>query len=475
MEKEIVAVVGPQSSMLAHVISYVANDLQVPLLSFAATDPTLSSLEYPFFVRTTQNDLFQMAAIAELVDYYQWKRVIAIFIDDEYGRNGIASLGDKLVERGCRISYKAALPPDATRNDVMDLLVMVALKAYRIIVVHANPVTGLMVFSVAKYLRMMTDGYVWIATDWLSALLDSSMPFSTESMETMQGVLALRQHTADSKNKSALVSKWSKLTKKESGENFWLNSYGFYAYDTIWTVAHALDAFFNDGGVISFSNYSKLLDAGGGALHLEAMSVFDMGNLLLDKIHKTNFVGVTGPIQFDSDGNLVHPAYDIINVIGNGLRRIGYWSNYSGLSVMSPETLYMKSPNHSSENQKLYSVIWPGETTTKPRGWVFPNNGRELRIGVPKRVSFQQFVSERPGTDTIDGYCIDVFVAAVRLLPYPVPYKFIPFGDGHQNPNYNNLVELVASGVSIIFSVTLFLESQEFIRVQSYAFQKQQL
>ncbi|EHA8588294.1 putative Glutamate receptor 3.3 [Cocos nucifera] len=51
-----------------------------------------------------------------------------------------------------------------------------------------------------------------------------------------------------------------------------------------------------------------------------------------------------------------------------------------------------------------------------------------------------------PGTDIISGYCIDVFVAAVNLLPYPIPYKFIPFGDGHQNPNYNKLVELVASG-----------------------------
>ncbi|XP_038972452.1 LOW QUALITY PROTEIN: glutamate receptor 3.1-like [Phoenix dactylifera] len=446
MEKEIVAVVGPQSSVLAHVISYVANELQVPLLSFAATDPTLSSLEYPFFVRTTESDLFQMAAIAELVDYYRWKRVIAIFVDDDYGRNGVAALGDKLEERRCRISYKAALRSDATRNDVMDLLVRVALRAPRIIVVHANPVIGLMVFSVAKYLRMMSDGYVWIATDWLSALLDSSMNFSTERMETMQGVLALRQHTADSKNKSALVSKWSKLRKKEAGENFQLNSYGLYAYDTIWTVAHALDAFFNDGGVISFSNYSKLLGAEGGTLHLEAMSMFDMGNLLLDKIHKTNFVGITGPIQFDSDGNLVHPAYDIINVIGSGLRRIGYWSNYSGLSVMSPETLYMKPPNRSSANQQLYGVIWPGEATTKPRGWVFPNNGRQLKIGVPKRASYQEFVSEMRGTDTIKGYCIDVFVAAINLLPYPVSYNFIPFGDGLENPSYNKLVELVASG-----------------------------
>jgi ionotropic glutamate receptor len=46
MEKEVVAVVGPQSSVVAHVVSYVANELRVSLVSFAATDPPLASTQY---------------------------------------------------------------------------------------------------------------------------------------------------------------------------------------------------------------------------------------------------------------------------------------------------------------------------------------------------------------------------------------------------------------------------------------------
>ena len=38
------------------------------------------------------SDLYQTAVVAELVDYYGWKEVIAIFIDDDYGRNGVAAL-----------------------------------------------------------------------------------------------------------------------------------------------------------------------------------------------------------------------------------------------------------------------------------------------------------------------------------------------------------------------------------------------
>ncbi|KAJ9186317.1 hypothetical protein P3X46_001904 [Hevea brasiliensis] len=444
MENDIVAIIGPQSSVVAHIISHVVNELQVPLLSFAATDPTLNSLQFPFFVRTTQSDSYQMAAIAEIVDYYGWKQVIAIFIDDDYGRNGILALSDKLAERRCKISYKLGIPPDTdvSQGEIMDILVKVALMESRVVVLHVNPKLGFSVLSVAKYLGMMGNGYVWIATDWLSSYLDSFSPLSSETMNTMQGVLALRHYTPDSDRKRSFSSRWSKL----AGGSLGLNSYGLYAYDSVWLVAHAIDAFFDQGGVVSFSNDPRLIPAEGGNLHLDAMNIFDGGTLLLKNILKSDLIGLTGPLKFDSDRSLILPAYDVINVIGTGYRRIGYWSNYSGLSTVPPETLYTGPPNRSSVNQHLYSVIWPGETVLKPRGWVFPNNGKQLRIGVPVRFSFKEFVTQVRGTDTFKGFCVDVFTAAISLLPYAVPYQFIPFGNGKENPSYTELVNKITTG-----------------------------
>ncbi|OEL12907.1 Glutamate receptor 3.1 [Dichanthelium oligosanthes] len=386
MEKDTVAILGPQSSVVAHVISHVANELQVPLMSFAATDPTLTSLQYPFFVRTIHSDQFQMASVADLVDYYQWKMVTAVYIDDDYGRNGISSLGDELAKRRLKILYKAAIKPGAKKSEMAAVLVKAAMMESRVFVLHANDDTGLDVLSLAYNLTMISGGYVWIATDWLSAILDSAPRLDSGLLSTMQGVLTLRQHTGNTNRKKTLASQWSTLVKEDSGgSKFLLNSYGLYAYDTAWMLAHALDAFFNSGGNISFSPDPRLHAIAGGALNLEALSVFDGGMLLLERIRNVSFMGTTGPVKLDSDGNLIHPAYDIINIIGSGLRTIGYWSNYSGLSIVSPETLYKKPPNGTIENQKLHTAIWPGETITKPRGWVFPNNGNELRIGVPNR------------------------------------------------------------------------------------------
>ncbi|XP_022936060.1 glutamate receptor 3.3-like [Cucurbita moschata] len=444
MENKTVAIIGPQSSVVAHISSQVATEFQVPLVSFSATDPTLSALQFPFFVRAAQSDLFQMAAVAEIVDYYGWKEVIAIYVDDDYGWNGIATLGDKLAEKRCKITYKVGISPESvvTRAQVLDQLVKVALMESRVMVLHVNPKLGALVFSVAKFLQMMGNGYVWITTDWLSSLLDSVVPLPLETVESMQGVLSLRQHTADSDQKKAFLSRWNKFT----GGSLGLNAYGLYAYDSVWVVAHAIHKFLNQGGIIAHSDDSRLHLNESGNLHLEAMTIFDGGKRLLDNILESDFVGLSGAIKFDSDRSLPHPAYDIINVIGTGSRRVGYWSNYSGLSVDSPETLYSKPPNRSSANQKLYEVIWPGNTIGKPRGWVFPNNGKLLNIGVPLRVSYKEFVSQIKRTENFQGFCIDVFTAAVSLLPYAVPHRFIAFGDGHHNPNYTDLVYGITTG-----------------------------
>ncbi|KAH9759666.1 glutamate receptor 3.3 [Citrus sinensis] len=454
METDIVAIIGPQCSTVAHIVSYVSNELQVPLLSFGVTDPTLSSLQYPFFVRTTQSDSFQMTAVAEMVSYYGWKAVSVIFVDNEYGRNGVSALNDKLAERRCRISYKSGIPPESGVNTgyVMDLLVKVALMESRVIVLHVSPSLGFQVFSVAKYLGMMGNGYVWIATDWLAYMLDSaSLP--SDTLESMQGVLVLRQHIPESDRKKNFLSRWKNLT----GGSLGMNSYGLYAYDSVWLLAHAIESFFNQGGKISFSNDSRLKTMEGGNLHLGAMSIFDDGMLLLGNILQSNLVGLTGPLKFNSDRSLIHAAYDIINVIGTGFRMIGYWSNYSGLSKEPPETLYAQPFNRSSTIQHLHSVIWPGETLSKPRGWVFPNNGKLLKIGVPNRASYREFVSKVRGSDMFQGFCIDVFTAAVNLLPYAVPYQFVAFGDGHKNPSYTQLVDSITTGVfdAVVGDITI--------------------
>ncbi|CAN6870082.1 unnamed protein product [Brassica oleracea] len=443
METDVVAIIGPQTSIMAHVLSHLANELTVPMLSFTALDPTLSPLQFPFFVQTAPNDLFLMRAIAEMITYYGWSDVVALYNDDDNSRNGVTALGDELEERRCKISYKAVLPLDVVITspaEIIEELTKIRGMESRIIVVNTFPNTGKMIFEEAERLGMMEKGYVWIATTWLSSLVDSDLPLDLKSLN---GVLTLRLHTPDSRKKRDFVARWKK------NKTIGLNVYGLYAYDTVWIIAQAVKSFLEAGGNLTFSHDAKLSNLKGEALNLSALSRFDEGPQLLDYIMRTKMSGLTGPVQFHRDRSMAQPSYDIINVVDGGFRQIGYWSNHSGLSTVPPESFYNKPSNRSSSNQHLNSVTWPGGTSVTPRGWVFPNNGKLLRIGVPNRASFKDFVSRVNGSSNhkVQGYCIDVFEAAVKLLSYPVPHEFIFFGDGLQNPNYNDLVNKVANGV----------------------------
>ncbi|URE32243.1 hypothetical protein MUK42_06173 [Musa troglodytarum] len=442
MEKQVVAIIGPQSSGIAHVVSHAAEELRVPLLAFAATDPSLSSLEYSYLIRTTQSDHFQMNAVADIIDHYGWREVIAIFVDDDFGRGGINALGDALAKKRSKICYKAAFPPNADGSAITDLLEKINLMESRVYVVHVNPDSGLTVFSAARSLGMMGDGYVWIASDWLASVVDSTESANPDTMDLIQGAIVLRQHIPESDLKRAFTFRWSNMLRNGKASSS-LNTYAFHAYDSVWLLAHAIDQFLHEEQTIAFSDDPRLHDPTGSSLHLSALKRFDGGEKLLDKLRLTNFSGVSGQVQFDSDGNLINPAYDILNIGGTGSRRIGFWSNYSGLSVVAPEVLHRNPPNASASSRQLYSVIWPGETTATPRGWAFPNNGKPLRIGVPYRTSYKEFVSRDNSPDGVQGYCIDVFKAAVDLLPYPVPLSFILFGDGLKNPSYDDLVQKV--------------------------------
>ncbi|CAN1232431.1 Glutamate receptor 3.4 [Linum perenne] len=407
-------------------VSEVANGLQVPLISFAATDPTLSALQFPYFVRTTLSDSYQMAALADLVEFHEWKEVIVIFTDNDHGRNGVSAMEDQLNKRMIRVAYKMRLRARFNDSDVMDVLNSTKLLGPRVYIVHSYQDPDLRIFRMAQELEMMTANFVWLATDWLATTLDSFTPaWRRSSLGLVQGVVGLRQHTPRSTQKNAFVSRWKDMQKKGMVSTE-LNAYGLQAYDTVWLLAYAIDRLINEDGLLE--NTQKF--------QLGHLKIFNGGADLLKIILQSDFTGLSGHILFNSDRNVLDRGYDVINVNNMSVQTVGYWTNTSGFSILPAED--------QKQDEHLYSIIWPGETSETPRGWVFPNNGKPLRIAVPDRKSYLAFVAKDKNPPGVRGYCIDVFEAAINLLPYPVPRTYMLYGDDKRNPSYNNIVNAVA-------------------------------
>ncbi|CAH8361504.1 unnamed protein product [Eruca vesicaria subsp. sativa] len=430
--KEVVAIIGPISSSIAHTLSDIAKALKFPLVSFAATDPTLSAHQFPFFLRTTPDDSHQMSALVGLIDYHGWKEVISVYSDDELGRNGVSALDDELDKKRLRISYKLPLSLHSDEKYVADALNKSKSIGPRVYILHFGPDPLLRIFSVAQKLQMMSSGYVWLATDWLSVSLDSSLS-DKGTFRRLEGVVGLRQHIPESKK----IRQFTKTLKSKSS----MNAYAFHAYDTVWTIAYGIEKMLNEGVNITFSYSKKLTQSQGNKLHLEKLKIFNRGEVLLEKLLKVDFTGLTGQVQFGSGRNATGCDYEIINVDKTGVHTVGFWSKYG-------DSRQTQKKNGFVSDQKLGNITWPGGGREKPRGWVI-DSANPLKIVVPKRVSFVEFVTEDKNSSShhIQGLCIDIFIEALKFIPYNVPYKFVSFGDGHSSPNYSKIIQMVSDGV----------------------------
>jgi len=51
---------------------------------------------------------------------------------------------------------------------------------------------------------------------------------------------------------------------------------------------------------------------------------------------------------------------------------------------------------------------------------------KQFVIDVPRKTGFKEFVAAN-GSGMVTEFCVDVFIAAVKLLPYKIQYTFKPY------------------------------------------------
>ncbi|CAN6207761.1 unnamed protein product [Urochloa humidicola] len=244
----------------------------------------------------------------------------------------------------------------------------------------------------------------------------------------MQGVVIVRPHvrpTIDGNNFAARFK--ARLSKEVAGSQ---EIHGpslplLWAYDTAWAVAAAAEAAVEISG-LAFQTPAA-----------SSSTVSTARETLLKAVLDTTFDGLAGKFRL-AELQLETPAYEIVNVVADGTRTVGFWTERSRISQdMGP-----------SSQKGLKQIIWPGEQSEQsrvPKGWAVSPGGRELVVAVPVKHGFNQFVDvlndSTTGRPRITGYCIDVFDAVMKALPSPVSYQYVPF-NGSSN-SYDQLVRLV--------------------------------
>ncbi|KAL6283514.1 hypothetical protein ACE6H2_014443 [Prunus campanulata] len=397
---QVQAILGPQTWEEVSLVAEIGSKSHIPIMSLADATPVWATELCTFLVQASPNKLKQMVAIAAIVQRWEWHQVTIIYEDKDFSAPSVLShLSDALQEIGAEISHYLAIQPFAS-SSLSEELQRLKRSQFRVFVVHLSLPVAVELFEKAKIMNMMEKDYVWIIMDPFASLVHT---FNASTISSMQGIVGVKSYLPE--NESRFQDFRYKFRQRFSSEhpeevNHEPSIFAAQAYDLTWTVALA-------------------------------MSKKKQGRQqIISNILQSDVDGLSGKINFT--GQTIAPAhtFQIINVKGESYKELGFWSDGRGFSETTGESYTLKSSTNA-----LGQVSWPGGTQGTPKGWSPPTSANPLKIGVPTKASFKQYVEVEMEKDHLGnnisfsykGLAIDVFKATLDELPFDLPYKFFPF------------------------------------------------
>ncbi|GAA0140408.1 transmembrane signal receptor [Lithospermum erythrorhizon] len=417
--EEVHGIVGLLNPTEATIATQLGDKYHIPVFAFSP-----SSFQSPYFIQVSLDDSYRPRAIASIFQYFNWTNAVVIYQENDSGDNFVSKLNQQFNEVGVQTYHMIPIPSSVEDSYIVKQLNKTMELPCTIFVVHVSSISiASRIFLLARNLKMMNVGYGWIVTDSLSNLMDS---MSSSDINYMEGGLGIRPNIPDSEALDNFKAKW-KMDKKS-------NAYGLWAYDIIWALSKALE---NVGEITPSFSMSK-----------ENISVSNVGPKLLKELLRTKFTGLSG--KFDIfEGKLQRSGVEIMNVLGSGGRTVGYWSDDRG-SVEKMESDEGNPTYSSTSVSPLKRIIFPGDTFTKPIGWM-AKKGR-FRVGVPEKKGFTEFV----GVDgkNVTGISIRIFHCVLNRLRddgFQLDYDFHSFKIEKQgSASYNDMLKNVPKDFDIV-------------------------
>ncbi|CAI9300892.1 unnamed protein product [Lactuca saligna] len=400
------AIIGPESTVEARFLDVFEDKANIPILSFS-TSPFPN--RNPYLLQIAQDENTQFKAIAAMVDSFKSTEVIVICEDTTNGREMTTYMVSAFQEKNIYVMYASFISASSKNEQVWEELRKLQTMQTMVFVVHVSPSLATNVFSMAKELGMMGEGYMWIVTSKTTNYLES---LDSEAIESMQGAVGFRSYFPASRELHKFVSKCRK-------EHYDLNPFmefkgvdpsGIWAYDAVYALAMAVE-------------------------RIQTTS-------LLDELSRVKFHGLGGQFKL-MNGRSISKAMEVVNVIGKGGRRVGFWMMATGGGFVKE----IKKSN-SSSNQGLEIIMWPGGTTSiNPKRRMLQTNGnKKLRILFPGANLFpniaQISVDPRTNLSFVSGFTGDVFNAAFNALDYGVEIEVVPFSH-KDGSTYNDVIQKI--------------------------------
>ncbi|XP_028786384.1 glutamate receptor 2.3-like [Neltuma alba] len=443
------AILGPENYEQARYVVELGKKYDVPVIWFSPSGPSLLPPRSPFSIysSSTRSHCFQFEAIAAIIRAYNWQSVVPIYEEPDFGNDLIPCLTYALQEMDTLVPNVIAIRRDSSGSQIAGELNKINPERTYVFLAHMTVELWSRLVKHAKDKGMMSQGHAWILTQGLSSVIDPEAK-DIKVKGYMDGSLGVRPSVSvrQSLNVSSIIAKRFSLARTLKLEyNKTLSLSGMWAYDTITALANAVETASLGDSTFGYGNESRV--------DLEDIGMRnETGPELRREILATDFVGLSG--NFSLRLGQLEPSKVVVYNIVKGLKEniIGYWRPEIGLFQNYSEN------GEPAGKYKLRDPLWPGNTTERPP---------KLKIGVPK-THFTQFVDVNGSVEgqnvSSSGLTVDVFKRVVDVLPFPLPYEFVPMSNGELTPSsYNDLLCHITDKASFHSSLLLPINCFTFI------------
>ena len=459
----IVGIVGPRLSREAHTIATVAGTLGIPVVSYSATDPDLSSRNaYRSFYRTIPSDASAVVSMVQLFKRFNWTSCLIIYQNDAYGYSGMRVISEEFMKNNVKV--RAMIKFDiATRTTEGDLRHYLLHSPTRIVILWAVPTVASIILQYALDQDLLGPHFLWILSS-----CPSLHSFDKESSKKLVGILTVEPVSAGVLNASinasllrAAYEVWQQYESDSFPGEDKVDQYALFAFDATWLLIQSLQRFCTmkdrtpSPPCLSFPNASLCFDR-----HLANANSF------LEHVTSTAFLGVTGPIKYEGNGT---DRSEGIHYIGKSLR-----SSPEGLSFV-PALKYSERNSWETYHEPS-TIIWPGGSCTIPSDRAILS-GITLRIGIIASSPFVniEYYKDELGHNatTFIGYVPDLiellrekmnFIPNITILHKSFHKKYLyAVADGEYDMIIGDVTVTVERREIVSFSTSIFDDSLRII------------
>lgn len=164
-------IIGPASSSLTEYVSYLTNDFETPIVSYASSSPLLSdNKKFRNLVRTVSSDTEQVYAFIKMFEKFEWELIGLIGTEDIYGRTGVEFIKNNS-PKNIIINCYSIIRSLVLNQDIDEFVECVNTSKTKVVVIFMNEVNAPVVIS--KLREKNKDILILASDSWAFSLFPS--------------------------------------------------------------------------------------------------------------------------------------------------------------------------------------------------------------------------------------------------------------------------------------------------------------